>query len=51
MCLSSKNIMEFFTVDGYYSPIWDRLYDIKSNDNTPETRDWFYVGIERKLDA
>jgi len=32
--LSSKNIMDLFTVDGYYNPLWDRVYENKANDNT-----------------
>ncbi len=45
MYLSSKNIMELFTVDGYYSPIWDRLYEVKSNDNLVRDSMWLYEGI------
>jgi hypothetical protein len=49
----SENILKNFMANGYYSPIWDRTYESKANDNTNLVRDsmWLYEGIEGKLNA
>ncbi len=38
-----------FSFYDYYDQIWDRFYTTRANDNTAMGPEWFFAGIERKL--